>query len=43
MAKTKRKRQLEARDKREAKKILRVVIIGTVILLFLMYLMFRNT
>lgn len=43
MAKTKRKRQLEARDKKEARKILRVVAIATAILLILVYFMFRGT
>jgi len=43
MAKTKRKRELEARDKREGRKIMRVLLIGTAVLMFLMFLMFRGS
>lgn len=42
MAKTKKKRLQEARDKKDAQKFWQVVGIGTIILLFLLYLLFRN-
>ena len=42
MAKTKRKRAMEARNKKEANKLLRVVVIGGVILIVLMYFLFRS-
>ncbi len=43
MAKSKRKRELAARNAKDARKLTRVVIIGTLIMMFLMYLMFRNS
>jgi len=42
MAKSKRKQALAARDRRDARKITRVVLIGTAVLLLLMFLMFRG-
>ncbi len=42
MAKTKRKRAIEARNKKEANKLLRVVLIAGVILIILMYILFRG-
>ena len=42
MAKTKRKRAKEVRNKREANQLLRVVLIGGAILIVLMYILYRG-
>ncbi|MFT5168114.1 MAG: hypothetical protein ACI8P3_003353 [Saprospiraceae bacterium] len=42
MAKTKRKLAIEARNKREASKLLKVVLIGGAVLIVLMYILYKG-
>lgn len=42
MAKTKRKRQAEARDKNQEKRFFQITAIVTIILLILLYFIFRS-
>ena len=41
-AKSKKQRRIEAKNKKEAQKFWRVVLISTVILLILLFIMYRN-
>jgi len=43
MAKSKKQRMMEARDKRDARKILRIVLICTVVLCVLTWFMFSRS
>ena len=43
MAKSKKQRRLEARDRKAAQKILRIVIGIVVVLLILLFLIFKNS
>lgn len=40
MAKTKRKRRIESKNRKEANKLLKVVVIGGLVLVVLMYLLY---
>ena len=42
MAQSKRKRKIAARDKKEAKKFWNIVIISTIVVMGLMYFLFRS-
>lgn len=43
MAKSKRKRRLERRDKVASKKIFLIIAVSTVLFMFLLYLLFRSS
>ena len=43
MAKSKRKRRQELRDKKEGKRILTIVLISTFVLIILLYLVYANS
>lgn len=43
MAKSKKQRRIEIQDKKDARKILKVVMISTLVFLVLLYIMFRSS
>jgi hypothetical protein len=43
MARTKKQRKIEAKDQREGKRILTIILITTIVLVSLMYLVFQNS